>query len=209
MTRFATRTTCWTVAMVAALSAPAAGSGATTGNPGQTRCTAQSDRHLNHVRPLGPVLERALEDGLDRSPSLRRLVERIESLNGIVYLHAGTGLPRGADLRRLSGATSLDVVLAGDYRILRTRVEPQSGDRTIATIGHELQHVLEVLETPEARDLRSVERLFGRIGYLVRTGIYETSAAQSAGDQVFRELSRCSRLDAPFGSEPIFPNVTR
>jgi hypothetical protein len=211
-TRVATRTTSWAVAIAAALAAPVATFGA-TGDRGEARCAVHSETRLSHVRTLDTVLADALEDGLSRSPSLRRLVERIEGFNGIVYLDAGALAPRGlpgeAGRYRLTGATSQDVVLAGDYRFLKVKVELRPGNLTIATIGHELQHVIEVLETPEARDLRSVERLFARIGYLVRPGVYETTAAQSAGDQVFRELSRCSRLDPPPSSEPIVPNVTR
>jgi hypothetical protein len=210
---FATATAAWTITVAAAFSAPATGSQAISEVNIEDRtaatCTIQTAAHTSHIRPMHATLETSLEHGLARSPSLRRLVERIELLKGIVYIESAAWIHAGADLSRLSGATSLNVVPAGDHRILRVKVEPRSDNRTIATIGHELQHVIEILESPEARDPISVEHLFARIGYVVRPGVYETAAALSAGDRVFRELSTCPRLEASSNSEPIRPNVTR
>jgi hypothetical protein len=207
-----TLTATCTIAILSTCDASVRASAGGLGEPGASACTTRAQMRLNHVRSLDPVLDNALENGLSRSPLFRRLVQRIELLNGIVYLSAGAVIrrgPPGYGLGRISGATSLEVVPAGDYRILKANVELRSSNRTVATLGHELQHVVEILEAPDARDLPSVERLFARIGYLVSAGTYETTAAQEAGDRVFKELSRCPAPLPPSSSEPILRIVTR
>ena len=201
-----------TIAIVSTVDASSVAIASNRADRGASGCVVPVETRLNHIRSSEPALEKALEDGFSRSPLFRRLVQRIELLNGIVYLSAGAVIrrgPPGEEFHRIAGATSFAVVPAGDYRILRTSVELRSSNRTVAILGHELQHVVEILETPEARDLRSVERLFARIGYLAGPGTYETTEAQQAGDQVFKELSRCPAQVPPAMSEPVFRIVTR
>jgi hypothetical protein len=199
-----------TIAIVSTFDASTVAIASNRVDRGASGCVAPVETRLNHIRSSEPALEKALEDGFSRSPLFRRLVQRIELLNGIVYLSAGAVIRRGPPgVHRIAGATFLAVVPAGDYRILRTSVELRSSNRTVAILGHELQHVVEILEAPEARDLRSVERLFARIGYLAGPGTYETTEAQQAGDQVFKELSRCPPPLPPAIGEPVFRIVTR
>ena len=50
---------------------------------------------------------------------------------------------------------------------------------------------VEVLDDSRAVDRASVELLYERIGYRVSANVFETSDAQTAERQVYRELSRC------------------
>ena len=141
------------------------------------------------VRTLSPPLQTALHDGIRRSAQLARLVSRIDESDGLVYLEAGGLELQGAG--RLLGGLSHSVVVGPNFRLLRIVVWRAPSDQTIATIAHELQHALEVLDAPEAVDAKSVGHLYDRIGFRVRPGVYETDAAQRAGDRVRTELSRC------------------
>jgi hypothetical protein len=83
------------------------------------------------------------------------------------------------------------VTVAGAYRIVRIAVGPRRADLMIATMAHELTHAIEVLESDDAVEAKSVGLLYQRIGFKVRSGIYETYAADLAGRLTLQELSRC------------------
>ena len=101
-----------------------------------------------------------------RSATLSREIERIGELNGIVYIKDAYYVePRTG--RVLSGALSHEVTMAGSHRVLHVTVAPESGDRCLITLAHELQHAIEVLEAKGAVTRVAVDRLFERIGMQV------------------------------------------
>ena len=64
-------------------------------------------------------------------------------------------------------------------------------DQMIATLAHELQHAVEVVEDSAVTDEKTLVALYKRIGRPNRTNSstgWETVAAQEAGYQVRREL---------------------
>jgi hypothetical protein len=67
-------------------------------------------------------------------------------------------------------------------------------NNVIATLAHELQHVLEVAQSPDVKDAATMRALFERIGAVrvssATTTAYETEAARRIGEQVLRELSK-------------------
>ncbi len=139
------------------------------------------------VRPHDSRIARFIADGLERSPTLRALVDRIEASNVIVYV-GGNPLMKS----HLSGA----LVVRGHGRRLPLRARDdqrrsQLPDLMIATLAHEFQHVVEVIDEPSVVDDNSLVRLYRRIGVSSRerpsTG-WETLAAQAMGAQVRREL---------------------
>ena len=75
-------------------------------------------------------------------------------------------------------------------RYLRIRLlDHLSPDETIALIGHELRHALEVAAAPEVRDQKGLTALYERIGEPGgRTHSFDTRAAQNSGRRVKREL---------------------
>jgi hypothetical protein len=76
-------------------------------------------------------------------------------------------------------------------RYLRIQVLGQMpANDLISTIGHELQHALEVAAATEVQDQPGLERLYRQIG---QTGAikqsYDTAAAQAAGRRIRLELA--------------------
>jgi hypothetical protein len=95
------------------------------------------------VRLLSPQMAHAFRDGISRSPTFRRLVDAINASNGIVYVEYGVcrSVARGCLLG------SLD--LAGPHRVLRVVIrKTQLADDLVVSLGHELQHAVEVLSEP-------------------------------------------------------------
>jgi hypothetical protein len=128
-------------------------------------------------------LAEAVEVGCAGSPTFRALVERIDRLRGFVYLVWSAGLhPLGVDAAlRWRAFTTADGV-----RYLWIAVKPDLvGHYLVATIGHELQHAIEVLESrTEAGDF---DRLFG--SEISKGGaVFETDAAREVGRRVGAEL---------------------
>ena len=102
------------------------------------------------------------------------------------------------------GHTGTRVVGAStDYRFLSisllsedqfaTRGQGASVNALISRLGHELQHVLEVVAAPDVQSQQSLQTLYERIGFAVHVGVgtsrrYETFNAQEAEQRVWREL---------------------
>ena len=65
-----------------------------------------------------------------------------------------------------------------------------AGNDLISTIGHELQHALEVAAATDVKDQRGLERLYQQIG---QAGLdkrsYDTEAAQVTGRRIRAELA--------------------
>jgi hypothetical protein len=122
------------------------------------------------------------------SLSFRRLVERVATLHGIVYLTAKQVL-QSQTLRVIDGTLQHRVTVAGSYRLLYATVTPYSGLRPLPIIAHELQHVIEVLES-NATSEREIDDLFDRIGVYTATRTVETAAALAVEETVKKELAR-------------------
>jgi hypothetical protein len=157
------------------------------GNGGGAAAAAAIDPR--HVRVYtDEALACAFADGLHRSPTLRALAARVGELNGMVVL---SGLPWRLRTGQtpLLGGVAHRVTISGQMRILEGRVVAYRGDQTIATIGHELRHAVEILES-RANNGDDVGRLYQRIGYTSGVDAFETAAALQAGRTVMAELRR-------------------
>jgi hypothetical protein len=140
------------------------------------------------VRPLTCRTGARIIDGMARSATLRRLIDRVGELNGIVYIKDAYYVDPQTK-RVLSGALSHQITMAGVHRVLHLRVAPESGDRLLISLGHELQHAIEVLEVNDVTTEAAVDRLFERIGVRAGAGVMETTSAVDAGRAVARDLS--------------------
>jgi len=142
-----------------------------------------------HIRVEDERLARLLDYGRRRSVLLQALIDRLESSDVVVYMRCDRQLRLG-----LSGRLSY-VGTAANLRYVMVRVG-YVGDRMrqIVLVGHELRHAVEVAETPEIVDSRSLQAAYERIGYVNRAaslaGIlaFESDQAVQAGEQIFREL---------------------
>jgi hypothetical protein len=117
---------------------------------------------------------------------MRALVDRIEASDVIVYVGTNPWMKS-----HLSGALSF-VTASGGYRYVRAEINADLvADLMIATLAHEFQHVVELIDEPLVVDDDSLVRLYRRIGVESaerrETG-WETMAAKAMAAQVRREL---------------------
>ncbi|MCC7125658.1 MAG: hypothetical protein IT178_12480 [Acidobacteria bacterium] len=152
------------------------------------------------LRPQSGRVMAAIEAGIARSATFRALVDQIESAPVVVYVTFDPHLKRGLD-----GA----LAFLGDappYRYLRVSLnQTLSGNELIATIGHELHHVAEVLAHPDVRSEAALAALYRRIGHGTRTARmdgWETTAAMDAAALVRREISGRGASGTPSAPSP-------
>jgi hypothetical protein len=171
------------VALLAAAASDAAPAGALaplTEAQARTMMTSPT----RHVRGVDLRTRRAIDEGLRRSGTFANLVLALNQSDVIVYIETSPGLPV-----TLSGRLLLISALEGP-RYLRIQVAAQSSPvELIALLGHELQHALEVAESPGVRDEASLVALYETIGHAgKKPHQYDTLAARNAGRRVRTEL---------------------
>jgi hypothetical protein len=138
-----------------------------------------------HVRGVSPRMSRLIEHATQRSRTFASLVEALEATDVIVHVEEVPKLATGVDGR-------LMFVHGGrGVRYLRAQVlTGRNAAETMAVVGHELQHALEVALHADVRDDRAFAALYARIGD--RPGHpdrYDTAAAREAGRRVRQEMS--------------------
>jgi hypothetical protein len=135
------------------------------------------------VRTDSRALQSAIADARAGSRAFATLHDAVADTDGLVYLEEGRcGLSAKACLHQSIRDTGL-------FRLLRIVVDTRHrmACSIQASIGHELQHALEVLSEPLVRQDADVFFLFRRIG-LNGMRSFETEAAVRAGDAISREL---------------------
>ena len=144
---------------------------------------------FERVRAAQPELRELLGEGLRRSETFRHLVDDIHRSNWTVYLQPGPCPVKGAV------ACLLHVIGEREgRRYLRVLVsyKGRHPDNVIATIAHELQHVVEVTEASAITDTTAIQELFRAIGTIrlrdAYQTAYETDRALAVGARVQREL---------------------
>jgi hypothetical protein len=139
-----------------------------------------------HLRPQDDRVSQALRDGAKRSATFKSLVDRIERSQVIVYVAINPQIKSN-----LSGMLTW-MTHAGGFRYVRASISPElSSDQMIATVAHELQHAVEVIEDESVTDEKTLTALYRRIGKpngAEAPSRWETAAAQQTGYQVRREL---------------------
>ena len=147
-----------------------------------TAKAARRPQTLPRVRWEDPRIGAAIARGIERSGTFRRLIERIDSSDGLVFV------TEGRCGRSVNACLHHSLQVAGPYRLLRILVDlrKHSGCRLTASIGHELQHALEALDNPRVRDTTDLFQWFRQIGP-TNSGTFETDAARLAELDVDRE----------------------
>jgi hypothetical protein len=122
--------------------------------------------------------------------TFRRLVERIDATDGLVYVDQGRC---GHGVR---ACLLLAMVVAGPHRVLQILVDAQrTGDALMVSIGHELQHAVEALDEPGIKDGRDMYFFFLR--YAPQAGdTFETAAAVRADFDIRAELDASRRSES-------------
>jgi hypothetical protein len=136
----------------------------------------------SRVRGATQRIVSVLMDGAARSETFRGLIAMVESSDGRVYIAEG----RCGQLVRACFLHT--VTIAGASRLLRIVVDPRYPDADlIASVGHELQHVVEVLSNRSLRSAGAI-RLFYREMCRLCLGWQDTEAAKRVGDAVRDEM---------------------
>ena len=138
------------------------------------------------VRPYDRRSAALLLEGLERSATLRAIVDRLERLDVIVYVEMQ---PR---LRQKLSGTMTWLTATASHRYVRISLNPQIMDNSlIAVLGHELHHALEVAEAPAIVDTASLQAYYEQHGVSTEKHFngWDSVAAQVVGDDVRRELA--------------------
>jgi len=139
---------------------------------------------LRKVRTTDRIVQSLLAEGLRRSVTFSDLVAAVNATDVIVYIQRVPKLPP-----TIAGQLMI-VPVPGAQRYLRIQISQHlSPLETIALIGHELRHALEVAAAPEVKDQQGLTDLYRRIGEaggVVHS--FDTRAAQNTGKRVMTEL---------------------
>jgi hypothetical protein len=127
-------------------------------------------------------VQRAVAEGRRRSETFRNIIDALEHSRAFVYIVLVPYLPQ-----EMEGCVPVDVAGAGEDRYLRVMIKSGlSIDRMISVIGHETQHVLEILGEAQNGSRNSGFHAPG--AYEVASRHYETAAAADVGDRIAVEL---------------------
>jgi hypothetical protein len=154
---------------------------------------SRPDQGLARIRPMQKEGARLLADGLAQSPTFRRLVDRLEDSNVIVYVELRPDMPlhRGGALRFLARSQTDSFLKINLNRAF-------TGRTLIALLGHELQHAVEVADAGGIASAEGLRALYQRLGQ--RTGLdqFDTFAARKVGYIVRQELSHKGSSETRF-----------
>ena len=141
------------------------------------------DSPTRHVRTTSRAITRLLARGYHRSPTLAGIITKLQHSDVFVYIEEVPRLPGALEGRLMM------LPRAHDTRYVRIQIALRGApEDTIALLGHELRHALEVAEAPSVSDQAGLERLYERIGVNGGAHQYDTIAAQETGRTVRREL---------------------
>ncbi|HET7697377.1 MAG TPA: hypothetical protein VFK57_16805 [Vicinamibacterales bacterium] len=141
------------------------------------------DAPTRHIRASDTGVRSLLRRGFRNSPTFAALIMRLQRSDVIVYVEGVPRLPGALEGRMMM------LPRVNGYRYVRIQIAPRGApEDSIAVLGHELQHAVEIADAMEVIDSDGLERLYARIG--VRSGpqVYDTNAAQQTGRVIRREL---------------------
>ena len=151
---------------------------------------AQDLKSFLRLRSVGGTLAAVMTEATVRSATFRQLAHAISHTDGIVYVEDG-------DCGHGVRACLATVTTAGANRIVRVRVDANTADwNLMGSIGHELQHAVEVLSSPIVTNTRALYLFYQRNA--IRVGsVFETAAAVRAGNNVRAEVRRSMLVTQP------------
>jgi hypothetical protein len=145
--------------------------------------SAALDSPHRHVRSQDRSIRYLLKRGFNHSPTFAHLMARLEKSDVIVYVEEVPRLPAALEGRMMMLPTS------HGQRYVRIQIALRGApDDSIAILGHELQHAIEVAQETAVNDQAELAALYQRIGTRNGDKVYDTFAAQEVGRMVRREL---------------------
>jgi hypothetical protein len=146
----------------------------------QDAVTPLSDR----IRPLDTASERLIAQGLDRSPTISALVDRLMHSTVVVYVASAGDL-------RVPGVLTF-IARAGGLTYVCVRIQPMImlHDR-LPVLGHELQHAVEIADAgDQIAEESALEMLYRKIGFQSGRHAFESEGARATESKIRRELTR-------------------
>ena len=132
-------------------------------------------------------LQQAVRHGRQQSASFRVLLDQLEATDVVVYVECARLRPR------LDGQLTFLTAAAGTRYVLVRIGWNLPLARKIATLGHELQHALEVARSPDVVSAETMAAAYQRFGFTRnRAGQrvdFDSIAAIDAGMTIWRELA--------------------
>lgn len=142
---------------------------------------------LPRVRTSDPVIAVFIREAIASSATFRRLIDIVNTSNGLVYIDSGY-------CQFVPACLVFSVTAAGPHRILRILVNTgRDAAHVKAAIGHELSHAIEVLSQPNLTTGADLFFFYDRArrtnsGARLTGAVFETDAAIRAGDAVHAEI---------------------
>jgi hypothetical protein len=137
-----------------------------------------------HIRTTHANVRTLLRRGFRESPSFAALVRRLQQSDVYVYVEEVDRLPGALEGRLMM------LPRAHEHRYVRIQLAMRgSPEDCIATLGHELQHAVEIAGAQDVFDQEGMTRLYQKIGIRGGVHLYDTAAAQQMGRTVRRELA--------------------
>jgi hypothetical protein len=147
---------------------------------------ADRDPRDPHIRSGEAELLDAVAKGGRVSPTLQRLVDRLDASDVVVYLMFDRSPSPST-----AGHISLLTAVPG-RRYLRISIDRRNiGCQRIGILGHELQHAVEIADEPSVTNQAGVAALYRRIGFRSAgdyTDCFDSLPAITAGQLIQREV---------------------
>jgi hypothetical protein len=153
-----------------------------------TNPTWAADPAFAHVRSDEASFRSLVADGYRRSATFKALVDEIDTRPGIVYIEPTAKLSQG-----MAGGLLHAAAGSPSFPVLRVLLKGHpSGDRGIALIAHELQHVVEAVRAGDASNSVTMAQFFASLDAAHDRGAskFETEAAGQVERDVLEELRR-------------------
>jgi hypothetical protein len=145
--------------------------------------SAALDSPLRHVRTQDRTVRQLLKRGFTRSATFAQLMARLEHSDVLVYIEEVPRLPDALEARMML------LPSAHGQRYVRIQITLRGApDESVALLGHELQHAIEVAQESGVSDQTQLAALYQRIGMRGGPHVYDTIAAQEIGRVIRREL---------------------
>jgi len=145
--------------------------------------TALLDAPGRHVRTTDKGLRALLRTGYQHSPTFVALLQRLEQSDVYVYIEDVPRLPRALEGRLLVLPPS------HGFRYVRIQIALRgTPSESIAILGHELRHAVEVADASGVVDTLGLVALYRQIGIDRGNNEFDTIEAQQTGRQVLKEL---------------------
>ena len=164
-------------------------SGAERGNA-NVRRGVMSEAVAHHVRSTDPRVRDWLRRGAAESQTFRSLLDTLAESDLIIHVQV-------VDRLMTAGQTYF-VTATPTVRYVRIEVSFRGNlNETIALIGHELQHAVEIAQEPRIRDRQALSLFYkGMPGNSMSGTEYDSVAARVIEDRVRREMWGAARSES-------------